>query len=251
MLTTKKAADKGQFDLFSAFGGEQEASNAFSIEVPDDEWEKKHKLALEREMLGLYVSGHPLDGFEEAIDVQTDTPLPKILEGEMRHGDEVTIGGIISGVDRRYSKKDGSPWAIVTLEDHHGAQVEVLLFNKVYALVAPQIVEDNIILVKAHVSIRDDRMSLFGDDVKVPELGPGNGAGLPLRLTLKTEQCTMDNIRKLKQVLSNNPGDSDVYLNLVNGDQSQLMILGDHLRVERSGSLMGDLKAAMGAGVLG
>ena len=255
VLTTKKAADKGQFDLFSAFGGgesdDQSAANAFTIEVPDEEWEKKHKLALEREMLGLYVSGHPLDGFEEALEAQTDTSLPKILSGEMRHGDEVTIGGIISSVDRRYSKKDGSPWAIVTIEDHHGAQVEVLLFNKVYALVAPQIVEDNIILVKAHVSIRDERMSLFGDDVRVPELGPGNGAGLPLRLTLRTEQCTMDNIRKLKQVLVNNPGDSDVYLNLVNGDQSQLMVLGDHLRVERSGSLMGDLKAAMGAGVLG
>ena len=250
VLTTKKAADKGQFDLFASLG-DAEASSAFSIEVPEDEWEKKHKLALEREMLGLYVSGHPLDGFEEAIEAQTDTPLPKILEGGMRHGDEVTIGGIISAVDRRFSKKDGSPWAIVTLEDHNGAQVEVLLFNKVYALVAPQIVEDNIILVKAHVSIRDERMSLFGDDVKVPELGPGNGAGLPLRLTLRTEQCTMDNIRKLKQVLANNPGDSDVYLNLVNGDHSQLMILGDHLRVERSGSLMGDLKAAMGAGVLG
>ena len=255
VLTTKKAADKGQFDLFSAFGGgesdDQSAANAFTIEVPDEEWEKKHKLALEREMLGLYVSGHPLDGFEEALEAQTDTALPKILSGEMRHGDEVTIGGIISSVDRRYSKKDGSPWAIVTIEDHHGAQVEVLLFNKVYALVAPQIVEDNIILVKAHVSIRDERMSLFGDDVRVPELGPGNGAGLPLRLTLRTEQCTMNNIRKLKQVLVNNPGDSDVYLNLVNGDQSQLMVLGDHLRVERSGSLMGDLKAAMGAGVLG
>ena len=250
VLTTKKAADKGQFDLFASLGSE-EAAAAFSIEVPEDEWEKKHKLALEREMLGLYVSGHPLDGFEEALDAQTDTPLPRILEGGMRHGEEVTIGGIISAVDRRFSKKDGSPWAIVTLEDHHGAQVEVLLFNKVYALVAPQIVEDNIILVKAHVSIRDERMSLFGDDVKVPELGPGNGAGLPLRLTLRTEQCTVDNIRKLKQVLANNPGDSDVYLNLVNGDHSQLMILGDHLRVERSGSLMGDLKAAMGAGVLG
>ena len=255
VLTTKKAADKGQFDLFSSFGGSDDgddsAANAFTIEIPDEEWEKKHKLALEREMLGLYVSGHPLDGFEEALEAQTDTSLPTILGGEMRHGDQVTIGGIISSVDRRYSKKDGSPWAIVTLEDHHGAQVEVLLFNKVYALVAPQIVEDNIILVKAHVSIRDERMSLFGDDVKVPELGPGNGAGLPLRLTMRTDQCTMDNIRKLKQVLTNNPGDSDVYLNLVNGDHSQLMVLGDHLRVERSGSLMGDLKAAMGAGVLG
>ncbi|WP_165164127.1 DNA polymerase III subunit alpha [Corynebacterium qintianiae] len=252
VLTTKKAADKGQFDLFAGFGGEDGSQQgAFSIEVPDDEWDRKHLLALEREMLGLYVSGHPLDGYEEAIDAQTDTQLTDILSGELRNGAEVTIGGLISSVDRRFSKKDGSPWAIVTVEDHHGAQVDVLLFNKVYALVAPQIVEDNIILAKAHVSIRDDRTSLFGDDVKVPELGPGNGAGLPLRLTLRTEQCTVDNIRKLKGVLSANPGDSDVYLNLVHGDQSQLMVLGDHLRVERSASLMGDLKANMGVGILG
>ncbi|OFT57123.1 DNA polymerase III subunit alpha [Corynebacterium sp. HMSC05H05] len=252
VLATKKAADKGQFDLFAGFGGEEGADNsAFTIEVPDDEWDRKHKLALEREMLGLYVSGHPLDGFEEAIDAQTDTQLTTILSGEMRNGAEVTIGGLISSVDRRFSKKDGSPWAIVTIEDHHGAQVDVLLFNKVYALVAPQIVEDNIILVKAHVSIRDDRMSLFGDDVKVPELGPGNGAGLPLRLTMRTDQCTAENIAKLKGVLVNNAGDSDVYLNLVNGDHSQLMILGDHLRVNRSASLMGDLKATLGAGILG
>jgi len=252
VLATKKAADKGQFDLFAGFGGEDGADNsAFTIEVPDDEWDRKHKLALEREMLGLYVSGHPLDGFEEAIDAQTDTQLTTILSGEMRNGAEVTIGGLISSVDRRFSKKDGSPWAIVTVEDHHGAQVDVLLFNKVYALVAPQIVEDNIILVKAHVSIRDDRMSLFGDDVKVPELGPGNGAGLPLRLTMRTDQCTAENIAKLKGVLVNNAGDSDVYLNLVNGEHSQLMILGDHLRVNRSASLMGDLKATLGAGILG
>ena len=252
VLATKKAADKGQFDLFAGLGGEDGSANsAFAIEVPEDEWDRKHKLALEREMLGLYVSGHPLDGYEEAIDAQTDTQLTTILSGELRNGAEVTIGGLISNVDRRFSKKDGSPWAIVTIEDHHGAQVDVLLFNKVYALVAPQIVEDNIILVRAHVSIRDERMSLFGDDVKVPELGPGNGAGLPLRLTLRTDQCTIDNISKLKGVLSNNPGDSDVYLNLVNGEHSQLMILGDHLRVHRSASLMGDLKATLGAGILG
>lgn len=254
VLSTKKAADKGQFDLFSAFDGADEAGAAaagFAIEVPDDEWDRKHKLALEREMLGLYVSGHPLDGFEQAIDAQTDTELTTILAGELRHGAEVTIGGLIASVDRRFSKKDGSPWAIVTLEDHHGAQVDVLLFNKVYALVAPQIVEDNIILVKAHISIRDDRVSLFGDDVKVPDLGPGNGVGLPLRLTMRTEHCTLDNIAKLKQVLLNNPGETDVYLNLASGERSQLMVLGEHLRVERSASLMGDLKATMGPGILG
>ncbi|HKM25012.1 MAG TPA: OB-fold nucleic acid binding domain-containing protein, partial [Corynebacterium sp.] len=157
----------------------------------------------------------------------------------------------ISAVDRRFSKRDGSPWAIVTVEDHNGAQVELLVFNKVYSLVSSSIVEDNIILAKAHVSIRDDRMSLFCDDLKVPELGPGNGAGLPLRLTMRTDQCTMDTIAKLKEVLVRNAGDSDVYLKLVNGEDSTMMILGEHLRVDRSGSLMGDLKATMGAGILG
>lgn len=252
VTSTKKAADKGQFDLFAGLGADaEEVNNVFAVQIPDAQWDKKHQLALEREMLGLYVSGHPLDGYEEALEAQTDTPLTTILSGELRNGAEVTIGGIISGVDRRYSKKDGSPWAIVTMEDHHGAQVDLLVFNKIYAIVGPQIVEDNIILAKAHVSIRDDRMSLFCEDLKVPELGPGNGAGLPLRLTLRTDQCTMENIAKLKQVLSNNKGDSDVYLNVVHGEEKTVMILGEHLRVNRSGNLMGDLKATMGPGILG
>ena len=255
VISTKKAADKGQFDLFAGFGNSGGDSggvdNFFAVQVPDEEWERKHELALEREMLGLYVSGHPLDGYEEAIAAQTDTELTTILGGELKHGAEVVIGGIISSVDRRFSKKDGSPWAIVTVEDHNGASVELLVFNKLYALVSPQIVEDNIILAKAHISIRDDRMSLFCDDLKTPDLGPGNGAGLPLRLTMRTDQCTMPTIAKLKQVLVANSGDSDVYLKLVDGDESTLMILGDHLRVTRSASLMGDLKAAMGPGILG
>ncbi|MDO5098848.1 MAG: DNA polymerase III subunit alpha [Corynebacterium sp.] len=248
----KKAMDKGQFDLFAGFGGEDEtAQNVFNVTVPDDQWDKKHQLALEREMLGLYVSGHPLDGFEDALDAQIDTPLSLIASGELKNGAEVHIGGIISAVDRRVSKKDGSPWAIVTIEDQHGVQVELLVFNKVYAIVGPQIVEDNIVLAKAHVSIRDDRFGVFCDDMKVPELGPGNGAGLPLRLTMRTDQCTMANIAKLKGVLLANSGDSDVYLNLVCGEESKVVILGEHLRVNRSASLMGDLKATMGPGILG
>lgn len=251
VITTKKAADKGQFDLFASLSGEDAASSSvFAISVPEDNWERKHELALEREMLGLYVSGHPLDGFDEALAAQTDTPLTTILGGELRHGQEVTIGGIISGVDRRFSKKDGSPWAIVTLEDHNGASVELLVFNKVYALVGSMIAEDNIVLAKAHVSIREDRMSLFCDDMKMPDLGVAGG-GVPLRLTMRTDQCSMSNIAKLKEVLVANPGDSDVYLNLVDGENSTIMVLGEHLRVDRSGSLMGDLKATMGPGILG
>src|SRR5690625_5439338 len=128
-------------------------------------------------MVGLYVSGHPSDGVEVAVAAQTECALTTVVGGEMRNGQEMIIGGIISAVDRRFSKRDGSPWAIVTIEDHHGAQVEILVFNQVYSLVAPQIVEDNIILAKVQVRVRDERTSFFCNDIRVPELGPGNGAG--------------------------------------------------------------------------
>src|SRR5699024_1369339 len=155
-----------------------------------------------------------------------------VVAGEMRNGQEMVIGGIISGVDRRFSKRDGSPWAIVTIEDHHGAHVEILVFNQRDSIVAPQTAEANVTFAKAQARVRDGRTSFFCNGIRVPELGPGNGAGLPLRLSMRTDQCTMENIAKLKQVLVNNSGDSDVYLTLLNGDESTMMVLGDHLRVE-------------------
>jgi len=252
-LPTKKAADKGQFDLFADFGGGDEAGddaeNVFQVKIPEENWERKHELALEREMLGLYVSGHPLDGFEESLAQQTDTAITTIVGGEVPHNTEVVIGGIISSVDRRVNK-DGLPWAIVGLEDHNGASVEVLAFPRTYAMVSTLVAEDAIVLVRARVQYRDDRLSIVCDDLKVPDLGL-NGSGSPIRLTMRTDQCTPENIARLKGVLVNNKGDSDVYLNLVEGNNSTLMVLGEHLRVTKSSSLFGDLKATMGTGILG
>ncbi|MBV7281632.1 DNA polymerase III subunit alpha [Corynebacterium sp. TAE3-ERU30] len=247
--STKKAVAKGQFDLFASLGDGAEDTTIFEIEVPDQNWDKKQQLALEREMLGLYVSGHPLDGFEDALALQTDTAFTDILERNVRHGQEVTIGGIISKVDRRFSKRDGSPWVIITIEDHIGAQLEVLVFNKVYALVSGMIAEDSIVLVKAHISEKDERQSIFCDDMKQPDLA-GSGNGIPLRLRMRADQCTIANISRLKGVLQANKGESDVYLTLECGEETTMMVLGDHLRVNRTPSLMGDLKAEMGPGIL-
>lgn len=74
VTSTKKAAAKGQFDLFAGLGDDADTGDVFKVEVPDQQWERKHELAMERDMLGLYVSGHPLDGFEDALDAQIDTP---------------------------------------------------------------------------------------------------------------------------------------------------------------------------------
>src|SRR5262249_43809296 len=81
VLGAKKAEAMGQFDLFGAAQNSTDA--VFSIKVPNDEWDDKHKLALEREMLGLYVSGHPLDGVAHLLVGQVDTAIPAILDGDM------------------------------------------------------------------------------------------------------------------------------------------------------------------------
>ncbi len=114
--------------------------------MPEEEWDTKHKLAIEREMLGLYVSGHPLAGVEHAIAAHTDTSITSLLEGNISDGAQITIGGIISSVTRRVNKK-GEPWAAVTLEDMVGG-VEVYFFPRAYVAYGMDIAADNIVLIK-------------------------------------------------------------------------------------------------------
>ncbi len=250
VLETKKAADKGQFDLFAEFGGDEGMGDSvFKVSIPEEQWDRRHQLALEREMLGLYVSAHPLDGYEESLANQTDTTLTAVANQEIRHNSQVVIGGIVSSVERKVNK-DGLPWVVIGLEDYNGASVNIFVFAKVYPMVANFIAEDAIVLVKARVQYRDDRMTLVCDDIKAPELGLGDATGIPVRLTLRFDQCTPQFIKRLKGVLQDNPGESDVYVKLVDGAGHDTVVLGEHLRVERGANLFGELKASFGTSVV-
>ena len=246
VVGTKKAAAAGQFDLFAGFGADasNDATSAFEVHVPDDEWDKKHRLTLEREMLGLYVSGHPLDGLELALHERTDTSIATILEGELPNGKSVVIGGIIASVDRRVNKK-GEPWAIVRIEDLQGG-VEVLFFPRLYQKIGMDIVEDAVVIVTAHVSIREDRMSLFGDDLTVPDLG-GEGVAPVFNLRLTTQMCTPELLKHLKDILVHHPGPSPVMVALEAEGRVQRLALSNALHVQSSSELISDLKAVFGS----
>lgn len=243
---TKKAAAAGQFDLFAGFGADDtsEVGDAFKVQIPDEEWDKKHRLSLEREMLGLYVSGHPLDGLELALHERTDTSIATILEGELPHGKQVVIGGIIASVDRRVNKR-GEPWAIVRIEDLQGG-VEVLFFPRIYQKVGMDIVEDAVVIVSAHVNIRDDRMSLFGDDLSVPDLG-ADGVSPVFHLRLTPQMCTPELLAELKGILTTHQGSSPVMVTLDSGNKTQRLALSENLQVNASGELISDLKAVFGS----
>jgi len=250
VLGTKKAEAMGQFDLFGVGGGDgtDSADSVFTIKVPDEEWDDKHKLALEREMLGLYVSGHPLNGVAHLLAAQVDTAIPAILGGDVANDTQVRVGGILASVNRRVNKS-GMPWASAQLEDLTGG-VEVMFFPQTYSLFGAEIADDTVVLVGAKVRIQDDRISLIANDLVVPDFSHAQ-PNRPLAVSLPTRQCTMDKVTALKQVLSRHPGTSQVHLRLVSGDRITTLELDQSLRVTPSSALMGDLKALLGPGCLG
>ncbi len=214
VLGTKKAEAMGQFDLF---GGADSATDAvFTIKVPDEEWEDKHKLALEREMLGgLYVSGHPLNGIAHLLAAQVDTQIPAILDGDVANETQVRIGGILASVNRRVNK-NGLPWASAQVEDLTGG-IEVLFFPQTYSMFGgAEIADDVVVLVGARVAIRDDRISLIANELVVPDFSSAQ-TNRPVAVSLPTRQCTVDKVSALKQVLARHPGTAQVHLRLISG----------------------------------
>jgi DNA polymerase-3 subunit alpha len=142
----------------SLFGGDAEAEAVFDVPVPAGEWDKSTLLNFEREMLGLYVSDHPLFGVEHIIARESDCSLADLMaedaEARPRSGDRsdaqiVKVGGILSGVQRKVTKQ-GNQWAAATLEDLAGA-IEVLFFPQTYQLYATSIAEDAVVMVKGKV----------------------------------------------------------------------------------------------------
>ncbi|MBB5955744.1 DNA polymerase-3 subunit alpha [Saccharothrix tamanrassetensis] len=248
IMLTKKEEARGQFDLFGDGGGDDGVGSVFDVKIPDEYWEPKHQLTLEREMLGLYVSGHPLNGVEHVLESYSDTSIARILEGDVPDGTQVTLGGILASVTRRVNK-NGEPWASAQLEDLAGG-IEVLFFPKSYVIHGMSVAEDAIVLVKARVAKREDRISLIANDLVVPDLSELGAQALKLKVA--ASRCDPKLVTSLKEVLRAHPGTTEVHLNLViNAGRNTLLKLDDALRVSPTPSLMGDLKALLGPGCLG
>jgi DNA polymerase-3 subunit alpha len=245
VMESKRAEAVGQFDLFG--DAPTDSGGLFDVAVPAEEWDSKHRLALEREMLGLYVSGHPLHGVEHVLANAADTPIASILDGTVTDGAQVIVGGILASVTRRVNR-NGEPWAAAQLEDLAGG-IEVLFFPKTYSVVGVNVAEDAIVLVKARVAHRDDRVSLIANDLVVPDLSTA-GTAQPVRVSMPAARCTPPLVAELKDVLARHPGIQEVHLNLVNGGRTHQLKLDDGLRVTPSSALMGDLKALLGASCL-
>lgn len=249
----KKDSGSGQDSLFDSVfdeGGMGGAEPIFdmAVAIPEiDEWDKMTLLGHERDMLGLYVSDHPLLGLEHILSNGTDCTIGQLLLDEERpDGSTITVSGLVTSVQRKITKR-GDAWAMVSLEDLEGA-IDVLLFPSSYQLASTLLQEDAIITVKGRLSRSKDQPELHGQEVSVPDLTDGPSG--PVIISMPSTRCTPPVVEQLKDVLGTHPGVTEVRLRLMTKSATTVMKLDDRLRVAPSPALFADLKALLGPNCL-
>jgi len=240
---TKRAESIGQFDLFGSVNAEAPTSvSGLQLDIPTGEWEKRMLLTYEREMLGLYVSDHPLLGMEHVLRAAVDIPLSQLSDDSVGHDQIVTIGGLITQVQRKVSKQ-GNAWAIVSIEDLEGA-ADVLFFATTYVNYAMNLIEDQVVTIRGRVDKREEAPRITALEMSLPDI-TGAPAG-PLVITMSAARVTPPLVDRMKEILRSHPGSREVHLKLDDGQKGLVMKIDDDLRVTASPSLSADLKSVLG-----
>jgi DNA polymerase-3 subunit alpha len=234
-LARRREHDMGVMSLF----GEATDGPAFDerVVVPEVEFDKKERLAHEKEMLGLYVSDHPLLGAERALRRRSDCSIAEVVE--LEEGSRRTVGGVITGLQKKWTKR-GDLMAVFTLEDLQGS-IEVMVFPKTMASIGHLLADDAVVLLTARLDARDDTPKLIATDVELFE--PMVDGAPPLRLQVSPARLTDGVIEQLKSLLAEHPGDSEVFVHL---GRRQVLRLSDDYFVSLGGGLVAELRVLLG-----
>ncbi len=246
VIDLKRNEAHGQFDLFAGLGGEEDSASSFTIEIPEiGEWDRKDKLAFEREMLGLYVSDHPLRGMERSLPRYQDVEIGTLKEDPRKYDNKrLTIAGLVTGLDVRLNKK-GLPWAIATIEDFSGS-IEVLFFPRQFEGVQDILEQDQIVAVTGRVGIRDDQASITGNSLRVLELR--DRSDMPVEVTLDAVRCEPETLRDLAAVIEAFPGSARVRVHVRDKAKQTTVDLGPQMTVDPGSSFYAAVKGLLGAG---
>ena len=249
LVDEKKQEAIGQDSLFSGFGfgddeQEEEGMQIVTLPpVPDIEWDKSVLLAFEREMLGLYVSDHPLNGIEHILAQHSNASILEIVGEEgAKDGDFVTVAGLLTNLQLKRTK-NGDPYARLSIEDMAGS-LDVVFWPKIYMTISTMLAEDTVAVVKGRLKKGDDGAELLANELLLPDIKQGPRG--PVVLSLPLTRATDGLAHKLKTVLADHPGSTEVQVRLTQPGRTVLLRLDETLRVTASPELFGDLKALLG-----
>jgi DNA polymerase III subunit alpha len=244
-----KAGNVDQGSLFDVGLSEEPILDEFAgLPEPDGpEWDKSMLLTFERDMLGLYVSDHPLLGVEHVLARLVDAPIAQVMADEARpDGSVLSLAGLISSLQFKTTKQ-GKPWALATLEDLEGA-IEVLFFPQTFEQVRNLLRQDLICVVRGRLNRRDDVPTLYAMELTIPDVTEAPRG--PVVISLAPTKLTPPVAEQLKDVLADHPGVTEVHVRLEQPGHSTVLRLDDGLRVTASPALFGDLKHLLGPSCL-
>jgi DNA polymerase-3 subunit alpha len=242
-IERRKEQDLGITTLFAAFEEEETADPGWGgakVAIPDSEFDKAQRLAFEKEMLGLYVSDHPLMGYEAALARYTDSTLSDMREDDTPVGDRSpvrAVGGVVTDLRRSYTKK-GDLMARFVLEDLQAA-MEVFVFPKTMAEYGAFIENDAILVIRGRLDTREEEPKIVCMEVSRPVLERGLE---DLHITLPLGVLTDAKVDGLKDVLSGHPGPSPVLLHV----GAKVLRLPPEFNVDCRNGLVGELKRLLG-----
>lgn len=244
----KRAEEKGDvgfdFDSLFAEAAEDAGESADSVSfIPDrPEWTKKDKLAFEREMLGLYVSDHPLRGLENALAKESSSTVEYLTNPDSKvDGETVVVAGLLTGVQHR-TAKSGNLYGQVTIEDFTG-EMSALFMGKSYQEFGALLQSDSIVALRGKINVRDDGVSMHAYGVKPIDTGAQDEV-TTLPLTISETRATTELMEELKRVFERHPGQSEVRLHLLTATSVRVFELPMTVRV--NADLFGELKGLLG-----
>ena len=248
-VTVKRKEAAGQFDLFGSLGMDDALGDELTVTIPDvPEWDRREKLNFERDMLGLYVSDHPLRGLERALSDAASHSVHDIIgeDSHVRDGETVTIAGMLTGVSRRIAKSSGNQYASVELEDPSGATITVMFFSRAYETMGAALADDLICSIRGRVQRRDDgSVNMSAQELQILEISD-DGRAAPITIVVPEYLVTEANLKELKETLRDHKGTADVRMLVRTRDKEQLVLLDPSVRVEPNPSLFGEIKTIFG-----
>ncbi|WP_413320552.1 DNA polymerase III subunit alpha [Agrococcus sp. 1P02AA] len=237
-VSIKRNEANGQVDLF---GDMFDDLDAVADRVPDrPEWGKQDKLAFEREMLGLYVSDHPLSGLELELAKHATHQIQELQEVE--DGEHVSLAGLITSVQHRVARNSGNPYGIIAVEDFSG-ELEIMVLGKTYTEYRAALQADQVVVVRGRVRTRDDSVSVHANAIDTPDVQPIDETR-PLELRIPERRASMTAMRELRGLLERHAGPTDVRIALQRPDLERVFSLPQRVRV--SSDLFGEIKSLLG-----